>query len=137
MLLQILTAKQLAVWRIEHNGEILKMRQQQRKSHAIKTANLPLFKGKSVTHANFCVLQNIFSLRLLKCNFLTFCHLINLKFSYTIEQLLLFAFNENKFIFINLWALPTPTTFEKVDQTFNFEQKVWLLFYFVARPKVI
>ena len=29
------------------------------------------------------------------------------------------------------------TTFEKVDQTFNFERKVWLLFYFVARPKVI
>ena len=116
---------------------IAKCESDKKKSYATKTTNLPLFKGKLATHANFCVLQNIFSLRLLKCNFLTFCHLINLKFSYTIEQLLLFAFNENKFIFINLWALPTPTTFEKVDQTFNFERKVWLLFYFVARPKVI
>ena len=59
MLLQILIAKQLAVWRIEHNGEILKMRQQQRKGHATKTTNLPLFKGKSATHANLFVFFRI------------------------------------------------------------------------------
>ncbi|MFR7453237.1 MAG: hypothetical protein ACLUTT_02495 [Ruminococcus sp.] len=35
-----------------------------------------------------------------------------------------------------LLALPTPTTFEKVDQTFNFGQKIFLSLNFVVRPKV-
>ena len=79
MLLQILIAKRLAVWRIEHNGES-QCDSNKKKSYATKTTNLPLFKGKLATHANFCILYSIFSLRPLKCDFLTFCHLLILTF---------------------------------------------------------
>ena len=76
---QILIAKRLAVWRIEHNGES-QCDSNKKKSYATKTTNLPLFKGKLATHANFCILYSIFSLRPLKCDFLTFCHLLILTF---------------------------------------------------------
>jgi len=77
--LKFLTAKRLAVWQLERrkpNATATK------ESHATKTTNLPLFKGKSATHKNFCVLQNIFSPRLLKCNFPAFCHLLVLTFAF-------------------------------------------------------
>jgi hypothetical protein len=76
---QIFDSQTAAVWQLERrkpNATATK------ESHATKTTNLPLFKGKSATHKNFCVLQNIFSLRLLKCNFPAFCHLLVLTFAF-------------------------------------------------------
>ncbi|WP_440448383.1 hypothetical protein, partial [Ruminococcus sp.] len=46
---KFLIAERLAIWRLEHNGESLKMRQHKGKSHAATTTNLPLYKGKSAT----------------------------------------------------------------------------------------
>ncbi|WP_440448047.1 hypothetical protein, partial [Ruminococcus sp.] len=76
-------AKRLAVWQPERRKPNATSTKE---SHATKTTNLPLFKGKSATHKNFCVLQNIFSLRITQVQLSRFLPHIGLNFCFLLKS---------------------------------------------------
>ena len=89
MLLQILTAKQLAVWRIEHNGEILKMRQQQGKATLLKLLICHFLRANQPhTQTSLCSLEYRFS-KIAKVRLSYFLPLISLNFYFILKSLII------------------------------------------------
>jgi hypothetical protein len=78
---KFLIAERLAVWRLEHNGESLKMRQHKEKATLVQLLICRFTRAISHTLKLLRSLEYLFS-TLLKCNFLALCHSLVLTLFY-------------------------------------------------------